>query len=397
MIGGIIVLTLFLTALAGMVFISQQYDSYQTIINKMSQKDVDRLSENLGANYPGLSGPTDVTGCGGGTCHQYNLTISNLGGIGTQIVRVYINTTDSMGIPRLYILDPTPNPTPLRFRSTDAFLNAGEVSHSVLLWLPNTVVLSTTTAAANTVSLVTSRGRTFSFQWPYPPAGAAVPTGSTLDVGPIRIVFDPNLVTYTTSTRTNPGPAGCANTDPSPTPCIPGGWKFPMGTPIVFYIRLSNIGGSDVTLLDRSAIVAKPLSGTQGADAYFFVVGPMSTQPVVGCHDSYFLASYTHPSWPATGANCPAPPSSIAGYNATFPSPVCTLGNPCYVLPQGPALGQPGQEVYVLFSANSPKGTVSNLLTPGSSYSNYVVFLALFYTYQGYQYGITVPLIAVYA
>ena len=52
MIGGIIVLTLFLTALGAMVLVSQQYDTYQQTVNFMSQKDIDRFSENLQVPYP---------------------------------------------------------------------------------------------------------------------------------------------------------------------------------------------------------------------------------------------------------------------------------------------------------------------------------------------------------
>ena len=47
MIGGVIVLGLFLTALIAVVFVSQQYDQYQTQANRMSQFDNQRLSEYL--------------------------------------------------------------------------------------------------------------------------------------------------------------------------------------------------------------------------------------------------------------------------------------------------------------------------------------------------------------
>ena len=92
-IGGIIILTLILTALTAMVLVAQQYDTYQTVVNVMSQKDIDRSSEDIIAVYPGITGPQLVSCGSGNTCNQYNMSLSNLGGIGTQIVRVYINST----------------------------------------------------------------------------------------------------------------------------------------------------------------------------------------------------------------------------------------------------------------------------------------------------------------
>jgi len=54
MIGGVIILSVLLTALGTMVFVSQQYDQYQQSVNKMAQRDSQEDSENLVANSPGL-------------------------------------------------------------------------------------------------------------------------------------------------------------------------------------------------------------------------------------------------------------------------------------------------------------------------------------------------------
>ncbi|MGA2627232.1 MAG: hypothetical protein ABSF63_09260, partial [Candidatus Bathyarchaeia archaeon] len=47
-IGGLITLTLILTALGTMVFASEQYDQYQQIANKMAQYHNQQQSETLG-------------------------------------------------------------------------------------------------------------------------------------------------------------------------------------------------------------------------------------------------------------------------------------------------------------------------------------------------------------
>ena len=111
MIGGVIILSVLLTALGTMVFVSQQNDQYQQSVNKMGQYDSQLLSENLVFNSPGLTFLTSdtVPGWGSGcttTYICYNMTLSNWGGVGVQIVRIYINSNRV----RLHIpLRPQPN------------------------------------------------------------------------------------------------------------------------------------------------------------------------------------------------------------------------------------------------------------------------------------------------
>jgi hypothetical protein len=395
-IGGIIILTLILTALTAMVLVAQQYDTYQTVLNVMSQKDIDRFSENLIAVYPGITGPQLVSGCGS-TCNQYNMSLSNLGGIGTQIMRIYINSTS--GCDNLCVFNPSPSgsspPTQFQFQSSNGFINPAEAAHALVFWLPYMTTLPTDSAKANTVSLVTSRGRTFTFQWPFPPAGNYVPTDLHLDIGPIRITYDPNLITFTTnSTPYNfPGALGCANSQPSSTPCLSGGWTTtfptrPADNGFVFYLRFSNIGTGPVKLLDKSYVLVRGWkNGMVGSLLVlpFYIVRPMSQY----CHDNYFASSYLDPTWAPAGA-CPTP-LTFAVYNSSL-SQNCASGNPCYSLPQGPSLGIPGTPVYVLFSATAPQQTTVNKLT--ASY-NYVLYVQLCYLYQGYEYSLTIPLISI--
>jgi len=170
-IGGLIILSLILTALGTMVFVSQQYDQYQQIANKMEQHGDQGQSENLVANYPGLTIVSTIS-CGG--CFVYSMSLSNLGGVGVQIARIYITSTVSTGCTNLCILNPsssTPTSTSSAFQQSEQFLNAGEVNHAVLLYLPSTIPGSNglpTGASQNTILIVTSRGNMFSFQWPFP-------------------------------------------------------------------------------------------------------------------------------------------------------------------------------------------------------------------------------------
>lgn len=164
MIGGMIILTILLTVLGTMVFVSQQYDRYQQIANRMTQYRQQQELENLVANYPGLVANPGWNGCNG--CNMYNMTLSNLGGVGVQITAVYITSIGS-GCISLCVLNPSPSSTSYAFKQSTQFLNSGETNHAVLLYLPSTVSLPNTVPATNTILIVTSRGNEFSFQWPF--------------------------------------------------------------------------------------------------------------------------------------------------------------------------------------------------------------------------------------
>jgi hypothetical protein len=176
MIGGLIILTLFLTALSVMVYISQQFDAYQTTAENMNQMDIQAFSENLAAVYPGIYQSNTVTGggCTGG-CNTYTLLVSNEATIGTQIVRLYINSSVAPGCTNLCVinLDAGPTPQPFTIQSSTVFVNPSEFSHPVTFYLNSTVSLPVA-PGSNSVSIVTARGRGFAFQWPFPPTGVAM-------------------------------------------------------------------------------------------------------------------------------------------------------------------------------------------------------------------------------
>jgi hypothetical protein len=249
MIGGMIVLGLFLLALVAMVLTSQQYDAYQATVSNMAQRDVDRTSENLQPTYPGVRGGFPVAGCGG-TCNQYNVSLANIGKVGVQIVQIYINSTRQTTVAKGVTysgctVNPTPstNPKgpcvlggqttikPYAFNTFDAYIMAGEANHVVRLWLPSIIVLpNASQTPSNTLWIVTSRGRVFSFQWPFPPAGQGVPgvgAPPTLYTGIMKVAYSgqhsygghQGTVTYssqssfapschTDSRRQIPGPGG---------------------------------------------------------------------------------------------------------------------------------------------------------------------------------------------
>src|SRR3972149_7344310 len=172
MIGGILVLTIFLTALVAMVGVSQQYDRYQGTVKQMIQKDTERFSENLQVLFPGISFPPTAVSClGSGTCDQFTMKIVNLAGIGTQIARIYINSTTECA--EICILDPASVPANSTFSFYDGFINPSEPDHAIDFWLATGKLTNTT---GHTFNIVTTRGRVFSLTWPMPTfSGSAIP------------------------------------------------------------------------------------------------------------------------------------------------------------------------------------------------------------------------------
>jgi len=182
MIGAVIVLTLVLTALGTMVILTEQYDQYQQTVNQVASNQNQQEAENLIAVSPGLSVVNSTisgwgTGCDGSGANRYNcynLTISNLGTVGVQIVRLYINSTGLAGSgcsspnPQPCIINPSSTITSYSFNMANEYLNPGETNHKVFVALPLGVGLPNPNPAfpENSILIATSRGNVFAFQWP---------------------------------------------------------------------------------------------------------------------------------------------------------------------------------------------------------------------------------------
>jgi len=237
-IGGLIILTLILTALGTMVFVSQQYDQYQQTVNKVMQYESQQSSEKLTINLPGLTVVTAPTifGWGSGcttTYNCYNISISNAGGVGVQIVRIYINSTGPAGSgcsysasssnpnPQPCILNPTSSIAPYAFNQADQFVNPGEVNHAVLFALPlnlgsyPSVTLPDPAPAVpqNSIVIVTSRGNVFSFQWPVP-LQIFGQSQSAFSTGIIKVAYNGTYNSANEPSFTGKAATGYCHTEP---------------------------------------------------------------------------------------------------------------------------------------------------------------------------------------
>jgi hypothetical protein len=388
MIGGIIVLGLFLTSLGAMILVTQQYDTYQQTAARMSQADIQRFSEYLVFNSPGIDYPGTPISCAGASgCTAYTLNMTNLAGIGTQVARIYINSTFT-GCVSPCILDPASSPTAYRFRSSDRYITPSETYHLVLFWLPTDTISN---QVLNTISVVTTRGRVFTLQFPLPAEGGSIPSPSGgMNLGCIAIKVDPFLVTYTSPDKIYPQMP------------FNNGWQFPYNTYLIFYVKMSNICTSPIILLDRSGFTARRYTGTgTGSLKPFYIASPMaSTPPNNYCQ--YFPGTDCVNTG-SGGNTAPSPNGVIQAYNSSqlnYQKGGCTTSDPCYILRPSFSRGTPGLPMYVLFSAKDIGSAATTKFSSGQNL--YVGFLALYWqctTYDdktcppNYTFGITLPFI----
>jgi hypothetical protein len=395
-IGGVIVLSIFLMALVAMMFVSQQNDAYQSTVKQMAQKDIDRRAENLQIVYPGISFPPAATGincAGASSCDQFTMIISNLAGIGTQVARIYISSTTDCSSLCILNRDTTTSPNASSFSSRDQFINPSEPNHAITFWL---AAHTLTNETSHQVSVATTRGRVFSFTWPFPPSGANAATG-TLYLGCLAINFDDLLVTYTEFSPTK---------HQRPAVPVAGGWLFPGADALIFYVRVSNICTASLVLLDKSTFYALQYTGAgSGASSAFYIVDPMDYS-----YCSYFPSSLCMLGSTTTGNSYPNSQGNVRAYNATQ-SACDPSSNHCYSIPGAPSKGKQSPSVYVLFGATKPcfQTGCSGGITAGNTFQGniggtYVVFLAIYWKCmsagdttcsQNYEFGVTLPFITI--
>ncbi len=334
-LGGIIILTLFLSAFTSLVLIGRQYDIYENLNYGMNQQNIDRLSENLTAVYPGLIqiSPSLCTVC------QYDMLLSNQGGVAIQIVQVYINTTIG-GAAGCTFAPPTGNigpcalgPAPLanlpanfRFSQSDSYLNAGEFNHTVRFWLPFNLPnsgLQGPSSPANTLWIVTSRGRIFNFQFPFAANPLAIP-----GFVPNLIRGDTKIAWCTSSNCSLPVDSSQSSTchaeapEPRSGPSSVGTLYFvnPWVDPTIIqnaaasspseliyvYVRLNNTSGGTLQVSHGTIILEAADSGSNSK--MYFIGGP------------YVGAYYpvTSPTLSATATIDPLNPNAASGMNGTF-------------------------------------------------------------------------------
>jgi hypothetical protein len=422
MIGGVIVLGLFLTALAAMILVTQYYDAYQQTVNGMKQTDLERFSENLRGLGLQLQAQVSCTGTTG-LCNKYTLMLTDLTvngsvNIGLQIARIYISTNQTIeagGCATACVMNPSESinpPAQFTFDAYASYVNPGEMEHNVTMWLPNGITLPEDTNAANTITLVTTRGRQFSFPWPAlpsppPAAGAGGAAGGTgIYIGPLVITFQKRLISYSTQAGQVQLPI-LGNT---------GGWVLP-APPLIIYLKIQTDKGTPNNVyLTAQSVLELAQFDSPGAVDSFFVVAPITQSFCLSAFNAQDKSINCSPSYGYSPDSCTSPscipgntgdPSHLVPYLtcSTVPYSSCplTLGYR-YMIPRPTTQqlqdGDRGDPVIVAFAAKTASG--SQLQTGNDLAQGHFVtsFLGLTYVYNDntgigdYTYAVTLPFMA---
>jgi len=312
-----------------------QYDAYQQLVNRMNQFDIDRMTENLVFRYPGVEVLASTPP------YKYDIIVCNTGGIDINTTRIYIydQTAGSM-----IILD--------RNNSTDfysnGFVKAGASGHEI--HVQSNYNVDERTGHVYWIKIVSERGRIFSTPYPLPRTIQG-PGGDFVDVGPIRILFEYRAINYTSYTQQTPAP----------------GWSVPTKTYLFFYIILINVGTDEVYLKKESLITFIGYAGGGvGGREPFYILDSSATYPESEKRNEIAEAFiYQEDSKP-------------------------------YVLL--PNLSDPysgGPPVIVKFGAKDPSPSVVPSQFTYLHGDQYLCFIGLFYEYKGYNFGQTIPFVAI--
>jgi hypothetical protein len=321
--GALFFIILILMGFNLMIWNFVQYDSYNQVISKMSQRDQLTTSENLVVTQPGV-----VDCCSNG----FNITVTNLGGAAITISRVYINNVNPTGqcTSSPCVADPSGS-----MAISNANIQLGELNHKVKV-----TGISVNDGNAYRIVLASTRGRLYSFFYPWPQTPTSGGGGTFVtNIGPLNIYFDFNSFNFTQAGNTVSQPAWCVPTGPS----------------IVFWIKIANAAtDSSVTLKKSTVIFPQPYS-TSGSGGQF---GPF-----------YVVDSST------------ISPSGIVAYNE---------GTNPYTMPAATANGPSGFKI-IKFGATTAGGTGPNNM---GSTDFWLTFIGFNYVYRGVAQGQTIPFIA---
>ncbi|HZY93710.1 MAG TPA: hypothetical protein VFE98_02485 [Candidatus Bathyarchaeia archaeon] len=336
--GGLFFVILILMGFNLMLWNFIQYDAYNRSITSMALRDQQASSENLVVNNPG------AVDFGAGT---FNITVTNLGGSSVLISRIYINNLSPTGSTQCSTssaispctVDSTPSTTScvngVSCYFTNGNIQVGELNHKIKV-----TGLAINDGSGYKVILSTTRGRLFSFYYPWPVT--VPPSGGgqfVTNIGPLNIYFDYYSFNFTQN--------GSATSQPA--------WCVPTATSLLFWIKIANAAtDSTVTLKKNTVIFPQPYStsGTGGQFGPFYVVDSASTTP-----------------------------ATMIRYDE--------VGNP-YTLPAGTSSGPSASKIVKFGAATAAQADQRSL---GAS-DFWLTFIGFNYIYRGVAQGQTIPFIA---
>jgi hypothetical protein len=335
--GGLFFIILILMGFNLMVWGFIQYDNYNTSLRSMSQNDQLAASENLVPTNPGAQNFTSTS---------FNIPVNNLGGTTVSISRIYITNISptggtqctSSGVSAGPCIIDTGAGTQNCAGNGNCYFTNGNVAAGVINQLIHVSGLALNDGSGYKVILTSTRGRLFSFFYPWPvtPVNVGNPGGNFVtNIGPLSIYFDFKSFNFTQNAQTSSQSAFC----------------MPSSTTVVIWVKLANTAtDSGVTLEGSTMMQMQPYSANGfGQFVRTWIVSPTSINP-----------------------------ASITAYNqATNP----------YFLPAATASGPAAFQI-VYFGGNGQGGT------GGVSFGrddNWLTFIGFYYIYRGQPQGETIP------
>ena len=332
--GGLFFIILLLMGFNLMLWGFIQMDAYNSVVNSMQQRDQQAISENLLPQNPGA---VNITGTGLGAGNSFNILVNNLGGTSVSIASIYINNLSPTGSNNCYgatapcVANPASSGTAYSFIGGN--IQAGEINHYIAV-----NGISVGDGSGYKVVLSTTRGRLFSFYYPWPVSTPPPGGGNGLfvtNIGPLSIYFDFKSFNFTQGSQTVSNSAFC----------------MPSTGSVVFWVKIANTATDSTVKLKAQTM--------------------MQMQPYSANGFGQFVRMWIDD--PATRN-----PNNVVAYNeATNP----------YILPAATASG-PGPSVIVYFSASSQGG--SDALSMGRD-DNWITFIGFYYIYRGKAQGQTIP------
>ena len=326
--GGLFFVILILMGFNLMLWGFIQYDNYNSSLFKMNQNDQLASSENLVPTNPGAQNFTSTS---------FNIPVNNLGGTTVSISRIYITNISPTGGTNCTSVGVSLGPCIIDSPGTQScasngvvcsFSNgniaAGEINHLI-----HVTGIAINDGSGYKVILTSTRGRLFSFFYPWPvtPVNVGNPGGQFVtNIGPLSIYFNYQSFNFTQGSQTQSQPAFCV----------------PQSTPLVFWIKIANNAQDSAVILKSTSVIEFKGYGVTGA----------------GLVVDEFIDNQTTIS----------PGLGVIAYNDAQPT----------ILPPAPANGA-ATLTTIKFSASSPSGTDAGSL-PKSA--NYITFIGFYYSYR---------------
>src|SRR6266702_4468106 len=243
--GGLFFVILILMGFNLMLWGFIQYDNYNSTLRSMNQNDQLAISENLVPTNPGAQNFTSTS---------FNIPVNNLGGTTVSIARIYItNVSPIGGAQGTHCTSSDPNSQGSCIIDTgsgtqncagngNCYFTNGNVAAGVINQLIHVKGLTLTDGSGYKVILSSTRGRLFSFFYPWPIAASNGNSGGTFvsNIGPLSIYFDYTSFNFTQGAQTTSQSAFC----------VPSS-----NIPVVFWVKIANSAtDSAVTLRDTTVM-----------------------------------------------------------------------------------------------------------------------------------------------